>query len=207
MKIKEKKRTYQMSERARQVALNDRKVINAMSDLWLEMPLSEITLDQVSQKAGVTVRTILRKFGSKEGLFTACIESEGDRFTHKRLDVKPGDLTGIIDALLDEYEHMGNALVRTLTAEYDYPVIQTLLDKARLFHREWCLRVFDPFLPDPGSDNFENVLLAFITATEFYLWKLLRKDLGKTREQCRQIFLFSLQSLAMNAKNQLKVNI
>ena len=191
-----------MSERARQVALNDRKVINAMSDLWLEMPLSEITLEKVSQRAGVTVRTILRKFGSKEGLFKACIESDNDRFTHKRKDVKPGDLTGIIEALLDEYEHMGNALVRTLTVEYEYPVIQTLLEKARMFHREWCLHVFEPFLPDPGSDNFETVLSAFITATEFYLWKLLRKDLGKTRKQCRQVFLFSLHSLAMNAKNQ-----
>lgn len=194
-----------MSERARQVALNDRKVINAMSDLWLEMPLSEITLDKVSQRAGVTVRTILRKFGSKEGLFTACIESDGDRFTHKRMDVNPGDLSGIVDALLSEYEHMGNALVRTLTVEYDYPVIQNLLDKARRFHREWCLYVFEPFLPDPDSDNFDVVLSAFITATEFYLWKLLRKDLGKTREQCRQIFLFSLQSLVMNAKKINKV--
>ena len=191
-----------MSQRARQVALNDKKIINAMSDLWLEMPLSEITLEKVSHKAGVTVRTILRKFGSKEGLFTACIESDGDRFTHKRMDVEPGDMKGIVDALLDEYEHMGNALVRTLTVEYEYPVIQTLLDKARIFHREWCTYVFEPFLPDPGSDHFETVLSAFITATEFYLWKLLRKDLGKTREQCSQIFLFSLQSLTMNSKNQ-----
>ena len=190
-----------MVQRAEQVARNDRKIIDAMSDLWLEVPLSELTLDKVSQRSGVTVRTILRKFGSKEGLFQACIESDGDRFTRKRMQVKPGDLTGILDALLEEYEHMGNALIRTLTVEYEYPVTQTLLQNARRFHRDWCAQVFEPFLPEPDNDNFETVLSAFIAGTEFYLWKLLRKDLGKSLEQCRKIFRFSLEGLAANAKN------
>ena len=85
-----------MVERAEQVARNDQKIIDAMADLWLELPLSELTLDKVSQRSGVTVRTILRKFGSKEGLFNACIEQDGDRFTQKRLQVTPGDLPGIL---------------------------------------------------------------------------------------------------------------
>jgi hypothetical protein len=116
------------------------------------------------------------------------------------MQVKPGDLPGIVDALLEEYERMGNALVRTLTVEYEYPVTQTLLKEARKFHREWCIQVFEPFLPKVKSDSYEIVLSAFITGTEFYLWKLLRKDLGKSMEQCRNIFLFSLESLAANVK-------
>jgi AcrR family transcriptional regulator len=201
MKATEHKRSYQMIQRAEQVALNDRKIIEAMADLWLELPLSELTLDKVSQRSGVTVRTILRKFGSKEGLFKACIEIDGERFTSKRMQVKPGDLPGIVDALLEEYERMGNALIRTLTVEYEYPATQTLLHEARKFHREWCIRVFEPFLCKVESGSYEIVLSAFITATEFYLWKLLRKDMGKSMEHTRRIFLFSLQSLAANANN------
>lgn len=193
-----------MSDRAEQVARNDRKIIDAMSELWLELPMSELTLEKVSQRSGVTVRTILRKFGSKEGLLKACIEQDGDQFTQKRMQVIPGDLPGIVDALLEEYEHMGDALIRTLTVEYEYPVTQTLLTKARRFHREWCATVFEPSLPDKASGIYEMILTSFIAATEFYLWKLLRRDLGNSHEKCRNIFLFSLESLAAKAKNYKK---
>ncbi len=191
-----------MSQRAEQVALNDQKILDAMADLWLDMPLSELTLDKVARRSGVTVRTILRKYGSKEGLLKAVLEDNGGRFTKLRLQVTPGDLPGILDALLEEYEHMGKALIRTLTVEYEFPSTQEILSKARTFHREWCALVFEPFLPSKSLEIYETVLSAFITATEFYLWKLLRKDLGKSREECRQIFLFSLESLAGNVKNQ-----
>jgi hypothetical protein len=127
------------------------------------------------------------------------MEDSADRFTHERMQVTPGDLPVILDALLEEYEHMGDALIRTLTVEYEFPSTQELLKNARAFHREWCTMAFEPYLPPPSSAKHETVLSAFIASTEFYLWKLLRRDLGKTREQCRQIFLFSLESLAANA--------
>jgi len=191
-----------MSERAEQVARNDRRIMDAMAELWLEVPLSEITLDKVARRSGVTVRTILRKFGSKEGLLKACIEIDGERFTRKRMQVTPGDLHGILDALLEEYERMGDALIRTLTVEYDFPSTQELLKKARTIHRGWCATVFSPYLPPTSSEKYEIVLSAYIAATEFYLWKLLRRDLGKSLKECRQIFMFSLESLAAKAENQ-----
>lgn len=113
----------------------------------------------------------------------------------------PGDLNGILDALLEEYEHMGDALIRTLTVEYNFHSTQELLHKARTMHREWCAYVFEPYLPTETSESYETVLSAFIAGTEFYLWKLLRRDLGKSREQCRKIFLFTLESLVFKAKN------
>ena len=185
-----------MLERAEQVARNDQKILDAMADLWLEMPLSELTLDKVAKQSGVTVRTILRKFDSKEGLLKACMENQGDRFTRKRMQASPGDLSGILDALLEEYEHMGDALIRTLTVEYDYPSTRDMLINARKVHREWCVLVFEPFLPSASSDGYETSLSAFIAGTEFYLWKLLRRDLGKSLKECRQIFLFTLEALA-----------
>ena len=57
MKTTEKKRTYQMLERAEQVARNNRKIMDAMAELWLEMPLSELTLDKVAQRSGVSDRS------------------------------------------------------------------------------------------------------------------------------------------------------
>ena len=200
MNTAQKKRTYQMQDRAEQVARNNRRIMDAFAALWLEMPLSELTLEKVAHRSGVTVRTILRKFGSREGLLQACVE-DGGGFTAKRMQVTPGDIPGALDALLEEYERMGDALVRTLTVEYEFPSTREMLHKGRMVHREWCAMAFGPFLPPDTSDSYETVLSAFIASTEFYLWKLLRKDLGKSPEQCRQIFLFSLESLAEKSKN------
>ena len=202
MKTLQKKRSYHMSERAEQVARNERRIMDAVAGLWLELPLAELTLEKVARRSGVTVRTILRKFGSKEALLKACIENDSDRFTRKRMMVTPGDLPRILDALLEEYERMGDALIRTLTVEYEFPSTQEILEKARKIHREWCAMAFGPCLPPASSESYETVLSAFIAATEFYLWKLLRRDLGKSLQECRQIFLFSLESLAAKAKNQ-----
>lgn len=190
-----------MSARADQVARNDQKILDAVADLWLQLPLPELTLEKVAKKAGVTVRTILRKYGSKEGLVKASIENDGGQFTQNRMQVEPGDLSGILDALLGEYELMGDALIRTLTVEYEFPSTSEILKNARAIHREWCEVVFAPFLPDPLSESYETVLTAFIAATEFYLWKLLRKDLGKSYKQTRQIFLYTLESLAKQSSN------
>ena len=202
MKASQKKRSYHMGVRAEKVARNDQRIMDAMTDLWLETPLLELTLDNVALRSGVTVRTILRKFGSKEGLFKACIDNMGDQLIQNRMQVTPGDLDEILDTLLAEYEHMGDALIRTLTVEYEFKSTREMLKKGRKIHRDWCAVVFEPYLPSGGGSKYETILAAFITATEFYLWKLLRRDLGKTAEQCRQIFLFSLESLVANSKNQ-----
>jgi AcrR family transcriptional regulator len=204
MKLPEKKRAYHMAARAEKVALNDKRIMDATIELWLETSLLELTLENIALRSGVTVRTILRKFGSREGLLKACIDNMGDRLTQKRLQAKPGNLDEIVDILLEEYEHMGDALTRTLTVEYEFPSTHEMLKKARKIHRDWCALVFEPYLPSKLSGKYEMVLSAFITGTEFYLWKLLRKDLGKSQKECRQIFLFSLESLAANSRNQKK---
>ncbi len=66
MNISENRRNYTMTQRADQVVLTDRKIIEAMTDLWLKMPLSELTLEKVSERSEVTVRTKLLKVGSKK---------------------------------------------------------------------------------------------------------------------------------------------
>ena len=200
MKSIEVKRAYHMEARAKSVAENDRRIMEAVADLWLKLPLLELTLEKVADLSGVSVRTILRKFGSKEGLLKACIENLGGHFTQDRMKVTPGHIPEILDALLEEYEVMGEANIRALTVEHEFPFTQVVLKKARKIHRDWCRMVFAPFLPDEASEHFEIRLAAFIAATEFYLWKLLRKDLGKSLNETRQIFLHTLTSLANNPK-------
>jgi AcrR family transcriptional regulator len=189
------RRTYTMTARADQMARNDRNIAAAMVALWLELPIHEITLEQVAERSGVTVRTILRKYGSKEGMIEASLESDEIDFERSRKGAEPGNISEILQVLLAEYEATGHAVVRTIAAEEQYPAAHKILAKGRAYHRKWCARVFAPYLPEPGSDIYEAKLTAFITATEIYLWKLLRKDMGKSYEQTLQIFQLLIEGI------------
>ncbi|MFO7824647.1 MAG: hypothetical protein R6V72_11975, partial [Cyclobacterium sp.] len=70
----------------------------------------------------------------------------------------------------------------------------------RAYHREWCEKIFAPFLPDPENPDYEQKLLSFITATEFYLWKLLRRDLNKSREATFVVFKSLVEGLIHQGK-------
>jgi AcrR family transcriptional regulator len=176
-----------MTTRAEQVAENERRILDAMVGLWLEMPIAEITLEQVAERSGVTVRTILRKYGSKEGLIEASLERvPGNLLT--RNEAPSGDIDEALGSLLREYEAMGPAVIRTIAVEEQYPAARKILEKGRAHHRDWCANVFSSWLPEPCTDAYEMKLTAFITATEIYLWKLLRKDLGKSYEETLGVF-------------------
>ncbi len=197
MKTKKGKRTYNMSLRADRVAQNEQKILEAAVSLWKEFSILDITLEKIAERSGVTVRTLLRKYGSKENLFEACLENDAAHTRMKRSHAPVGDIEASLYILLTDYESLGDASIRTLNVENELPVARKLLDAARLYHRNWCARVFGPYLPDASSPEYEERLLAFITATELYLWKLLRRDLHKSFEETFQVFKTLLEGLIL----------
>lgn len=188
MKKAQPRRPYNMTVRAEQVAQNEERILMAVVSLWKDHPIQDITLERVAEKAGVTIRTVLRKYGSKEGLLEATLRFEIPGFKEQRERHEPGDVAGALAALIEEYEEMGDAVVRTIRAEDELPFAAMLLERGRQEHRKWCARVFAPYLPDPCEERYGLQLSAFIAATEIYLWKLLRRDLGHTREEVLEIF-------------------
>jgi AcrR family transcriptional regulator len=189
------KRKYRMTSRAEKVSQNDHRIMKAIVELWEELPINDITLEKVASKSGVTVRTILRKFGSKEGLIEACVENDAAGRRKSRDLAVPGDYKQALKILLDDYERLGDASIRTLAVEEELPIVGKILDIGRASHKEWCKKVFAPFLPESGSPEFERSLLTFITATEFYLWKLLRRDLNKSYKETFEVYLALLEGL------------
>jgi hypothetical protein len=87
-----------------------------------------------------------------------------------------------------------------LAIEQELPIAKKILDNGREYHREWCRKVFGPFLPARETPDYEIQLLSFITATEFYLWKLLRRDLNKSQETTSVIFTSLIEGLINHRK-------
>lgn len=189
-----------MDVRAKKVFDNEIRIMQSIFGLWEKLSIHEITLDMVAREAGVTVRTILRKFGSKEGLIEASIEQDISNIKKKRDSAVGGDYLKALNILMKDYERIGDAAIRTLAIEHELPIAKKILDSGRAYHREWCVKVFRPFLPDNGTPDYELKLLSFITATEFYLWKLLRRDLNKSPEATLSVFKSLVEGLIHQRK-------
>lgn len=173
------RRAYRMQARAEASAQTARAILAAAAALWRERALDDITLQAIADRAGVTVQTVLRRFGSKDGVIAASIEQDAAGIGAERDQTPVGDVDAAVDGLLRHYERDGDAVLRTLALETRIASAKAIADAGRRTHRAWCARVFAPYLP-PAPDDARARLDAFVAATDLSLWKLLRRDLGRS---------------------------
>jgi AcrR family transcriptional regulator len=199
MKLKQT-RKYEMSNRAQSAEKTSVDILRVLGELWIKHSINEITLEMVAEKAGISVRTILRKYGSKEGLFEAAIKTDAAGIEAIKDKAETGNIAQAVELLMVEYERTGMAGIRTLAIEHDVPFAAKVLKKARTMHMEWCKRVFSPYLPEPADKLYSVRLGTFYAATDIYKWKLLRKDLGYSRSDTALIFTETLHGIIQSGK-------
>src|SRR6187200_2457439 len=68
-------RKYTMGARAQAVDATRRRIVDALIALAGERPFAEVTLDTIAARAGVSVQTVLRQFGSRDGLFAEAMDA------------------------------------------------------------------------------------------------------------------------------------
>lgn len=166
-------RTYTMRARAESTAHTRERIVQAAMELWREKLTLAIGLAEVAERAGVTVRTVLRHFGSREGLFDAVGAFVRELVIAERA-APVGDVAAAANTIVDHYELRGDLVLRMLEeASTDHRVAALVADGRRL-HREWVQTVFAPQLAaSPGKAALEDLL---VVATDVYTWKLLRRD-------------------------------
>ncbi len=192
-----------MQTRTKSAEITRQKILSAVVNLWSSYAINEISLEMVAEHSGLTMRTILRKFGSREGMLTASIAHASEKILHARDLAPAGNLTKALEVLLSEYEATGDAVIRTIMLQDSLPFAKSIIQGGIQIHRDWCKRVFAPYLPSLESDSYEMELSAFVCATEIYLWKLLRRDLNKSYKQTFSIFHHTLQCLIEASHNRI----
>lgn len=196
MKASAHTRAYRMAARAEAAARTARDILAATVALWRERPIDEITLADVAERAGVSVRTVIRRFGSREGVIAACIRADAAGIEAARGLAPPGDVGEALQVLLMHYERDGDAVLRTLALEEKVPEARAIARAGREVHREWCARVFAAQLPPPGDGAHALRLDAFVAATDLYTWKLLRRYLGRSLDDTAQAIRALVDGLA-----------
>lgn len=68
-----------MTTRAATAAETADKILAATKQLFTENTIAEITLAAIAQRSGVTVQTILRRFGDKDTVFAEAISGSVTR--------------------------------------------------------------------------------------------------------------------------------
>lgn len=174
-------RRYRQRARAQAAADTHRRILDAFVGFLQQRWLEDITLEGVAGEAGVSAQTVIRRFGGKDGLLDAASDRIADEVTTRRR-VEPGaPAARIVGALVGDYEHDGDLVIRLLAQEGRHPSLSRLLDRGRAWHRAWLAEVFAPDLDALPPRHRTRALDALVVATDVYAWQLLRRDRGRSR--------------------------
>ncbi|AYG04465.1 TetR/AcrR family transcriptional regulator [Gryllotalpicola protaetiae] len=172
-------RTYVMRERAERAERTRERVLTATVALGYSRPLAQLTLQAVADRAGVSVQTVLRQFGTRDELIAAAIEHEQGQVRDDRV-ADPDDLAASLRSLLVEYERLGDGMIRILGQEEWEPAAAAITGPGRALHRSWVMRAFAPAIAAAADAAAATDLL--VAATDLYVWKLFRRDRGLGRD-------------------------
>ena len=101
-----KKRTYDMGTRQRAKDSTRDAIVRATIDAFMAERSFAITLPTIAERAKVTVKTVLRHFGSREAVIEAAWAQAYDEVMAERTP-PPGDLEGALKVLIAHYERRG----------------------------------------------------------------------------------------------------
>ena len=178
------KRAYSMTTRAEAAERTRIRILDATVELTGTMLVSDISLENVAASAGVSVQTVLRRFGNRDGLLDAAGEHARTVVAEERL-VPVGDVDAAVRTVVAHYERRGDAVILLLAQERTDERIRSITDEGRRFHVGWVEDVFAPYLPSGRAAREEPVGL-LVVATDVYTWKLLRRDQGASRAVTEQ---------------------
>ena len=164
---------YSMELRAAAAEATGERILAAAGEAFLERWYDDVTIAEVAKRAGVSGQTVINHFGGKEQLAAAAHARIGEQITSLRYTPEPGDVQGLMEALVEDYEHTGDAVVRLLALEEKVPSLQPVLALGRESHRRWVGEMF-------GAPELVPEL---VVATDVYSWKLLRRDQGLSRDE------------------------
>lgn len=172
-----------MVARAEAAAATAERILDAVTEAFWESPSDQISLDEVARRAGVTVQTVIRRFGGRESLLAAAVQRESDKIRNQRLQAPAGDVAAAVSVLIDHYETVGDRVLRMLAEEDRIPGLRKIADRGRAVHREWCELVFARALSRLRHPVRARRLAQLVAVCDVYTWKLLRLQAGLTRHQ------------------------
>lgn len=180
-----------MRTRAAAAEVTRRRILDVVEALLMSRFRSEIRLDDVAARAQVTVQTVINVFGRRSVLLNEAYANLLQALRAQRLHPEPGNIDGAVSALVEHYEQFGDLVVRNLAEQADPELIET----GRAGHRKWVQRQFAASLEALQPTERRALTDALVCVCDVYTWKLLRRDMGRTRAEAERTVLRMVQAM------------
>jgi AcrR family transcriptional regulator len=174
-----RQRPYRMRARAQAAQATAQAIMAAARALFAERPYDQVSLPVIAERAGVTVQTVLRRFGSKEELFGAAAAERSGQIRADREAAPPGDIAHLVA----HYERWGDEQAYLLAQEARVAAVRAITDAGRAYHRDWVTRAYGPVLAALPPATRRRKLAQLTAVTDLATWRLLRRELGLSRDQ------------------------
>ena len=173
-------RSYRSQARAEGVERTRERILGVAQQRFFALSYDDVRLADIAAAAGVSEQTVLNHFSSKEGLLLAVAEFVAPEVERLRGPVVPGDVDAAVRGLMRQYEALGDANVRLVVAAERLPALARGVEFGRTRHLAWLEETFGTALPDEPKAR-RRALGALYAVTDVGTWKLLRRDLGRSR--------------------------
>ncbi len=187
-----KSRKYDMGTRQQAKTATRDAIIRAAIDTFMAERSFAITLPAVAEREDVTVKTVLRHFGSRDGLVEAAWSRAYDEVMAERIPPR-GDPQAALKVLIAHYERRGDVVLAMLADDND-PRAARMNSAGQLGHREWVEDVFADHLPERTAER-ARLIDVLVVSTDVYAWKLLRIDRGLSVDDVADRMLLMTEAL------------
>ncbi len=188
-----------MAVRAERALATRERIIGAARELF-DCQQTDFTLEMVARKAGTSVQTVIRAFGNKDGLLSAAIGSLRDTRSPASIPTSPEEA---VTLLFDDYEEIGDRVIRLLAEEHRNAAFGEAVQSGRDSHKRWVSAAFAPLLEPLRGSRRQAATAGLIAATDVYIWKLLRRDLGVSRDAAEQIVLRLITGVTYSSEREI----
>ncbi len=188
-------RIYTKTGRAESEAQTRTALLDAATRLFFEGELGTTSLQAVAAEAGVTKQTLLRHFGSKDGLIRAGFERACEQIAAQRAHAPAGDLEGIVENLIEHYEQAGDRAIRLEAADVGGDIAGEFVRAGRSLHYAWVDRAFRPWLDRLEADQRRVHRAALIAVCDVHTWRLLNDHLRLGRSDVKAALIATLRGL------------
>jgi AcrR family transcriptional regulator len=182
-KVNMKSRSYTSPLRTRKAEATAERILRAALARLSTEYYEDVTLEAIASDADVTVQTVLRRFGSKEGLVRALVEFEKPGVTAQRDEAPVGDVARAVANVVDHYEAIGDLVMLLLRQEERVLPFAEATAFGKKYHAGWVDRVFAPWLEERTGDERHRLNSQLVATCDTYMWYLLRRQQGLSRAQ------------------------
>jgi AcrR family transcriptional regulator len=189
-----KSRAYRQQARALSTAETRTAILDAVDEIFLPRPGRMFSLEEVAERAGTTVQTVLRHFGSKAGLLEEACRRGLAKVRVRRDEVPVGDLGAIAAYLGRHYKETSAMVLRMLAVEEEVPEVARIAQQGRDMHRAWVERVFAPLLKQSAVGERHRRRATLIAVTDLLTWKVLTLEQGLSQRDYERSVLELLEA-------------